>query len=380
MYSIVLLLVLVLIIVLAFPTYNYEGFVDVMPVPITGLPYGFYKIDDTTMAKIPYGYELDLSDTSQKKIIPVTNTNFYKSKPIPIPANGIPDGYYKVSDGFMSILPPDMKPNVIGIYGDGSFIYGLGYVSEIDYYAKSYPIPIKENTKNEPVDKLPPGTYFFTDSTISILPYGKIANGISPDGTKLKGYKDNTYLMSSTGKFANASYKDVKNNLNVEYHDSADQIIADTQFSLTDMSFGAITVLNPSGEYVVIPRSAVEGDITYLKPGSFRYTPGNYVPNYADSVFLSRVTQLPTVSYYTPATLKKGFCELYKNDAENLEKSCQKLNADSCASSTCCVLLGGSKCVSGNSNGPLDRTNYSDIFVRNKDFYYYQGKCFGNCV
>lgn len=368
-------------IVLAFPIQKQEeGFVDVMPIPVTGiLPYGYYKIDATNMAKIPYGYELDKEDTTQKKIIPVTNTNFYKSKPVPIPSTGIPDGYYKISDGFMGHLPPDMKPNVSGIYKDGNFIYNTGYVNEIDYYARRYPLPKKENS-NEPIEELPRGTYYNDDfQTISILPYGKIAKQ-KPDGTKDFGYIDDPYLISSTGNFMNASYKDVKNNFDIEYHESADQLLSQSTYLINDISFGAITVLNPSGEYVVIPRSAVEGDITYLRPGSFRYTPGNYVPNYADSIFLSRITQLPTTSYYTPADLKKGFCELYKNDADNLEKSCQKLDSDSCASSTCCVLLGGSKCVSGNSNGPYDRTNYSDVFIRNKDFYYYQGKCFGNCV
>jgi hypothetical protein len=43
------------------------------------------------------------------------------------------------------------------------------------------------------------------------------------------------------------------------------------------------------------------------------------------------------------------------------------------------VLLGGSKCVSGNENGPSVKSNYSDILVRNKDSYMYMGKCYGNC-
>jgi len=43
------------------------------------------------------------------------------------------------------------------------------------------------------------------------------------------------------------------------------------------------------------------------------------------------------------------------------------------------VLLGGQKCVAGNENGPTMKANYSDFLVLNKDFYYYQGKCYGNC-
>ena len=30
-------------------------------------------------------------------------------------------------------------------------------------------------------------------------------------------------------------------------------------------------------------------------------------------------------------------------------------------------------------NGPTNPANYSDHTLKNKDFYYYQGKCYGNC-
>jgi hypothetical protein len=370
-------LLIFIILILALQLWNTkEGMVDTIPIPETGvIPYGHYRIDDENMAKLPYGYEVDVSDPTLKKIIPVTNTNFYKSKPVKIPISGIPDGHYKVSDGFMSVLPPNMKADITGVKPDGSFEYAVGYINEIEFYERRFPMPKDANGK--PVIQLPSGTYLNDDKkTISILPYGKIANGLDTPG-----YIDNPGLISSTGKFnaVDVSYKDIMNNYDVEYHESADQLIED-ETAFTDASFGAITVLNASGEYVVLPRSNVEGSITFLKPGSFKYTPSNYVPNYEDTVFLSRTTYLPTTSFYTPVDIKKGFCEMYKENKDKLEENCQKLDPNACASSTCCVLLGGVKCVSGNNNGPLDRANYSDVFVRNKDFYYYQGKCFGNCI
>jgi hypothetical protein len=47
---------------------------------------------------------------------------------------------------------------------------------------------------------------------------------------------------------------------------------------------------------------------------------------------------------------------------------------------SCCVLLGSSKCVSGNENGPIMKANYSDVFIPNREYYYYNGRCFGNCI
>jgi hypothetical protein len=370
------LLVFILIILASQIWNTKEGMVDTIPIPDSDvIPYGHYRIDADNMAKLPYGYEVDTSDPTMKKIIPVTNTNFYKAKPVKIPVSGVPDGHYKVSDGFMSVLPPNMKADIKAVNPDGSFVYNVGYINEQEFYDRRFPLPKNENGK--PLIQLPSGTYLNDDKkTISVLSYGKIANGLDTPG-----YIDNPNLISATGRFTgdDISYKDIQNNYDVEFHESADKLIED-QSVFTDASFGAITVLNASGEYVVLPRSNVEGTITYLKPGSFKYTPSNYVPNYEDSIFLSRTTHLPTISFYTPSDIKKGFCELYKDNKDKLEENCQQLKPDACASSSCCVLLGGSKCVSGNTSGPLDRANYSDVYIRNKDFYYYQGKCYGNCV
>jgi hypothetical protein len=41
--------------------------------------------------------------------------------------------------------------------------------------------------------------------------------------------------------------------------------------------------------------------------------------------------------------------------------------------------LGGSKCVAGNEHGPAIQSNYGDAFLKNRDFYYYKSKCYGNC-
>jgi hypothetical protein len=126
--------------------------------------------------------------------------------------------------------------------------------------------------------------------------------------------------------------------------------------------------------------STLTGNIVYYQPGSYRYGASSYVPYYEDSVFLSRsnkaIVNAPT---YVDTSSKGGFCSYYSLQPDLLEQKCNAIDAASCAATTCCVLLGGQKCVSGNQSGPTMKANYSDFLVLNKDFYYYQGKCYGNC-
>lgn len=129
------------------------------------------------------------------------------------------------------------------------------------------------------------------------------------------------------------------------------------------------------------------GTVTYNEPGYFRFGPSSYVPNYEDSVFLSRLTDVnwktPVVDLASTAGTSGaklgGFCSFNKSNPGQTELECNKLDKNTCASTSCCALLGGEKCVAGNESGPTMKSNFSDIYIRNKDHYYYQGKCYGNC-
>lgn len=340
------------------------------------------------MAKLPYGYQLDPNDVTKKTIIPSTQSNFFKAKPVMIPQTGVPDGYYRVSSGYMAVLPPNMKPKLSSIDADGVFRYLDGYINENEYYAQSFPIPNDPNINPDnpptPMNHPPIGTYFNDKGGISVLPYGKIAN-TNPSGSKYGntngiGYSDNPDLiLNSKGgeTYNNVSYQ--SDNLDIQYHDTADNILKQNDI-FTDASYGAITVRDRNGNLIVLPRQNLQGDITFLTPGSFKYQSNNYVPNYEDSVFLSRATYLHTYSNFYTSDKNKGFCEAYKDDQEKIEEICNELSPDTCASSSCCVLLGGAKCVSGKATGPNNRSHYGDVLLRNTDFYYYKGKCYGNCV
>jgi len=51
-------------------------------------------------------------------------------------------------------------------------------------------------------------------------------------------------------------------------------------------------VIGPSGERIEVPWTGSQTSINYNEPGYFRYQPSTFVPNYEDSVYLSRLTGL----------------------------------------------------------------------------------------
>lgn len=152
-----------------------------------------------------------------------------------------------------------------------------------------------------------------------------------------------------------------------------------TQPSETDR--GVAFVAGPDGTMTELkPTGDLGGSPTYYEPGTYKFGSATYVPTYEDSVYLSKTTGKSTVStYLDEASIKGGSCSYYKNQPDKLEEMCMSVDKNNCGAMSCCVLLGGSKCVSGNKLGPYNKLNYGDITVRDKDYYYYQGKCYGNC-
>ena len=393
------------------------------------LPYGYYKIDDSNMAKIPNGYVVEKQGADSKidymtKIVLRSNSKLkvkaeFNKK---IPPNGeIPDGYYKVDEQNMAILPPNSKPNIKNLRIIGTRqspklekTYDVGYVTESEYYKKKYtldavgdqPVSINEITisrigkRNEGqqtyyptgdlVFPLPEEVYYselteadklsntWKPNTIQFLPYGKIPKTLQQNGTFLYGYIDNTNLITKDGSFKySQDYRDISNNFDVTFHESAEDLAKKNDTG--DDTFGAIPVLDKDGNLVTLPRTEIHGDITYYTPGAYTFGAGTYVPKYEDSVYLSRTSHLPTMAEYTNAFKEVGFCEADKKSPFEIENKCSALDKDVCGSTSCCVLLGGSKCVAGNENGPTQKANYGDLRVRNRDYYTHMGKCYGNC-
>ena len=144
---------------------------------------------------------------------------------------------------------------------------------------------------------------------------------------------------------------------------------------------GIAFVAGPDGKMVELkPTGDLKAGPTYYEPGTYKFGSATYVPSYEDSVYLSKTTgQSSTSSYLDPATMKGGACSYYKDQPEKLEEMCLAIDKNNCGAMSCCVLLGGSNCVSGDALGPHNKLNYGDITLRDKDYYYHDGKCYGNC-
>jgi len=167
------------------------------------------------------------------------------------------------------------------------------------------------------------------------------------------------------------------NNYNITYHDDPTTHKNDDD---SNAGVGKMWVRNKSGKLISVPYSNVKHTTLYYETGSYPFGPSSYVPNYEESTLLSKSSNQSNVSsIYGLATQKGGFCEATKSSIYDREQKCNEIDSDTCASTDCCVLLGGEKCVAGNSSGPSIKANYSDFLITNRDYYYYKGKCYGNC-
>jgi hypothetical protein len=194
------------------------------------------------------------------------------------------------------------------------------------------------------------------------------------EGYTTKDSSSNIFLDSSVNLYDKTKYD--SNNYDVEYHNQPS--ISNSDESTAGQ--GKMWVLDKSNNLISVPYSDISTNTLYNEPGSFRFGSSNYVPNYEETVYLSKLTNLPS---FTPVKEVSnngiGFCEYHKNNPDELEKKCNEQNGNTCGSLNCCVLLGGEKCVYGNENGPFFKSNYSNFLIKNTDYYYYQGKCYGNC-
>ena len=199
-----------------------------------------------------------------------------------------------------------------------------------------------------------------------------VLNGLQQ---KIINLQQQKLTIMDSNKTSNSNYN--TNNYDITYH--ADP----TQQEHPDESYAGAGKMwvNIGGSLVAVPYSDVSNTTLYHSAGSYNYNSPSYVPNYEESVFLSKLTNEPTTSETHNLALDKfGFCESTSGSKIDREVKCNAIDKNVCASTECCVLLGGEKCVAGNQNGPSIKSNYSDTTVLNRDYYYYRGNCFGNCV
>jgi hypothetical protein len=305
---------------------NKEGF-ETIPLqkdPTTQkIVAGYYQVDSTSMAAVPNGYKVD--PNNPMKIIPVTDVaklSIQADLKVPVPENGLPmpDGYYKLTDSSLAILPPNMMPlvNSVDFTQDTpsrlKINYGLGYVSSNQYYAQIY-TPISFTPTSIPASS---GVYFTnTNKTqVSFLPYGKLPN------TEIGyGLIDNPSLKSNNTVFnaQTKQYRDISDNYNTQFHETAEDLQKKNE---SDLNYGQVRVKDQNGNMLILPYVPTQDKVTYYQPGEFPFGSSNYVPNYEDSVYLSTITNQPIVSAYANGTKPVEACKAYKDLKAQMERYC----------------------------------------------------------
>ena len=282
----------------------------------------------------------------------------------------------------------------IGVISFLVFLFTVIYASLNADIKEGLAVPSPESLVPIPSTKIiPNGYYKYNATNMAPIPYGYYAstdqtqifpNTVASQWTdigskQMDAAKNNgtttTNANTSTVDFSNNKYSnDSRSIMNVQYH------ISDTDLmKQNDLSFGQTWVFDKSGNKVAFPSTKVQGNIVYYTPGSYPFGTSTYVPNYEDTIQLSKTTGMSTTTPFISEMKSSGFCNYSKTSPSMVENSCRSLNKDTCATTDCCVLFGGATCVAGDQYGPTQKTNYGDVFIRNKDYYYYRGKCYGNC-
>lgn len=218
------------------------------------------------------------------------------------------------------------------------------------------------------------GYYIDASGYLESLPQGYVASQDLRTYMALSSIKFDSSMNIQTYKSEGTSNKAYNSdNYDITYH--ADPLKGVS----TDESTAGIGKMwvDISGALVAVPYSDVSNTTLYYQPGTYRYNSASYVPNYEESVFLSKLTNKPTT---VEVESKRRFCVDTNSSVIERDIKCNELNLYKCASTQCCVLLGGEKCVAGNESGPSIKSNYSDHTIINRDYYYYRGKCYGHCI
>jgi len=277
-------------------------------------------------------------------------------KPVQVRAK-IQPGYYIDASGYLEVVP----------YGNVASTDKFSYVPSTKKGLYEQAAVSSTNTQiNAEIAKLKQQIASTSKEDTFTL------NGLQQKILNLQQQQINTMDSSST---SNSNYN--SDNFDLTYHaDPTKQEQPDESYAGAGKMWVKI-----DGSLVAVPYSDVSNTTLYNSSGSYTFNPASYVPNYEESVFLSKLTNQSTVAEtHNLATNQNGFCASTQTSTIERDAKCNALDKNICASTDCCVLLGGEKCVAGNQSGPTNKTQYSDTTVLNKDYYYYRGECFGNCV
>lgn len=390
---------------------------------------GFYAFNVGTIdapqwkrKSVPYGYRRDPTDST--KLVPVSESAISTATPglndaelIAPPFLQIPGALYNGSGADYGL---DKKPPASGFYK----IKVTDDSGTVKYYMKTVPNGYVVDRKDLLVENVNPGTNPGSKNYTKLvyqapeIPESEISNinGLSAISADAITFEDGYFIINSGGLFYKKlipngydissndpvqteymklpslnTYTPLKYNPNftTEKYDpkftydakNTDKEYRDISYGKTDdANLGKYWMFDEEGKLLEVSTEMNKSPILYYIPGAYKFGASNYVPNYEDSVYLSRTTRESQLApVVNTASQLGGFCSQYATNPAALDEKCAAQDLNACASTSCCVLLGGQKCVAGNENGPKNPASYTDYNLMNRDFYYYQGKCYGNC-
>jgi len=397
------------------PTGKWEtGTKDYKQYMLKSIPYGYVATADKKSIVSKTNVATALPDNNMPEWRELTFAEYTQMLSTPVaPNTPVPQGYFRIKKGDKyeiakipvnhQLLGPDaFNPNKTYLSYSGAYQDIPGYTYRYNNqgspdWTGEFSLNAEKTALTTTPEPVPSGKYkirlvteYNADDTakkvrfvIADIPLGYVLD--STDASQ-------TNLISNIGKYDAASAKDMDFQYRPELSAEDKTTPAGNRPS---MEAGVYYQFDKNGKLVEINyKESNFAPILYYMPGTYKFGSSAYVPTYEDSVYLSRETRnaqlLPGADPNTglrgmPIINSKsqlgGFCTAQKDNKQKMEEKCNAVDPASCASTTCCVLLGGEKCVSGNENGPYMTANYTDYTLtsKNKDFYYYQGKCYGNC-
>ena len=137
---------------------------------------------------------------------------------------------------------------------------------------------------NEPFDSL---AKIKTDKAISDAKSGGFESGFVETGAPAAEIDQKTADK--------IDYSKGLSNLDIEYHDSAEKIAKDTGYGL---EVGVVWLYDPiQKKKIAVSRPAIQNSATYYEHGAYKYGASTYVPDYSESVLLSKSN-----NYFTDKT------------------------------------------------------------------------------
>lgn len=220
--------------------------------------------------------------------------------------------------------------------------------------------------KNSDAYGLQSGTAYVLNTKVTVSVEQQTVSGNSIAVSSSDGISPGSSVLSS-------SVSGIRTGSNVTAVPDKTTIILDAVGPKVGSGSLTLSRIDGQGNLVALPPVAGPNNVTYYSPDSYTFGAATYVPSYEDSVYLSSSMVDNQGPPKPPAYAPNGICEKYQADKLGREHACSALDINTCASTTCCVAIGGNQCVAGNQYGPtFPKTSATD-------YYYFQGQCYGNC-